>query len=158
MEGLAILADRSLPTILREHPFTRDLPPLLLDAVAGCSCKCAIPAGNYLWRQGGNADFFYLICTGCAALEIAIPHEGVLRLENVCDGEVLGWYWMLPATRWNVDAKATTPIDAVRVDGRQLRAACEENEALHHCLLERFNAVLARRLLSVQSRLIQAVS
>ncbi len=154
------MADQSLTltTGLREHPFTRDLSPLHLDELAGCSRECTIAAGDYLWRQGGPADFFYLICTGRAGLEISIPHEGVLRLENLGDGEVLGWYWLLPTARWNVDARAVSDLRALRVDGKLLRQQCERDPSLKCALLDRFSVVLAQRLLNVQARLVHAVS
>ena len=96
------MTDEALTASLREHPFTRDLDPLHMDCLANCSCECRIAPGDYLWRQGGKADFFYLICSGRAALEIAIPHEGVLHIEDIGEGEVLGWFWLLPSCRWNV--------------------------------------------------------
>src|SRR5262249_1968783 len=145
-------------TGLREHPFTRDLSPLHLDELAGCSRECTIDAGDYLWRQGGPADFFYLICAGRAGLEISIPHEGVLRLENVGEGEILGWDWLLPAARWNADARAVTNLHALRVDGKLLRQECDRDPSLKFALLDRLSMVLAQRLLSVQARLVHAVS
>ena len=161
MGGSPVLADQShqsLTTDLREHPFTRDLSPLHLDELAGCSRECTITAGDYLWRQGGPADFFYLICTGRAGLEITIPHEGVLRLENLGEGEVLGWYWLLPAARWNVDARAVTNLHALRVDGKLLRQQCDKDPSLKSALVDRFSVVLTQRLLNVQARLVHAVS
>jgi len=158
MDGVPVFVDHALTTGLREHPFTRDLSPFHLEELAGCSRECTIAAGEYLWRQGGPADFFYLISKGRAALEISIPHEGVLRLENLAEGEVLGWYWLLPTARWNVDARAVTNLHALRVDGKNLQDQCEKDPSLRCALLEKFSVLVAQRLLNVQARLVHAVS
>ena len=152
------MADQALTASLREHPFTRDLDPLHIECLANCSCECTITPGDYLWRQGGKADFFYLICSGRAALEIAIPHEGVLHIEDIGEGEVLGWFWLLPSCRWNVDARAITSIHALRVEGKLLRQKCDIDSSFHQSVLEKFAKATAQRLLVMQTRLIHAVS
>jgi CRP/FNR family transcriptional regulator, cyclic AMP receptor protein len=158
MEGIPVLADQPLSMSLREHPFARNLDLLHIDSLAQCSRECTIAAGDYLWRQGGHADFFYLICSGRAALEIAIPHEGIMQIENVGEGEVLGWYWLLPSCRWNVDARAITPVQALRVDGKLLRQKCEMDSSFHQSVLEKFALVITQRLLTMQAQLIHAGS
>jgi CRP/FNR family cyclic AMP-dependent transcriptional regulator len=158
MEGISVLADQSLTMSLREHPFARNLDPTHIESLVQCSRECTIAAGDYLWRQGGHADFFYLIYSGQAALEIAIPHEGILRIENVGEGEVLGWYWLLPSCRWNVDARAITPVHALRVEGKLLRQKCGMDSSLRLAMLEKFALVITQRLLTMQARLIHAVS
>ena len=158
MEGVRVLADQPLTMSLREHPFARDLDHRHIETLAQCSRECTIATGDYLWRQGGHADFFYLIYSGRAALEIAIPHEGVLCIENIGEGEVLGWYWLLPSCRWNVDARAITTVHALRVEGKLLHRKCEMDSSFRQSVLEKFALVVSQRLLTMQAQLIHAAS
>ena len=85
-KGGPVLTDKPRTTRLRDHPLTRDLGPLDLETLAGRSRGCTYSVSEHLWRQGAKADFFFLICSGQVALEIAILQEGALQIEKVGGG------------------------------------------------------------------------
>ena len=59
-----------------------------------------VRAGEYLFREGGTADHFYVVMHGRIALELMEPGTGALVLESAADGEVLDWPWWRPPYRW----------------------------------------------------------
>ena len=142
--------------LLTEHPFLKDLDPKHIHSLAACAQGRAFEAGEYLWRQGEEAGPLYLIRSGEVNLEISIPGEGPLPLETIAAGEVLGWSWLVPPYRWHFDARATTPVRALALEGECVREKCEQDSELGYRLLKRFTPVIAHRLEVTRARLIES--
>ncbi len=146
---------QTLTAILEQHPFAGDLEPKYVRALAGCAQNVQFDAGGYLWRQGDQADVFYLIRTGQVALEILVPHQGPLRVETINGGEVLGWSWLVPPYRWHFDGRAVTAVRALALDGNCLRRKCEEDHGLGYQVLKRFAPVIADRLTATRLKVLE---
>ena len=76
-----------LERIIREHPFFKDLDPKFVALVVGCARNVRFEAGEYLFREGDQADQFYLVRHGRVALEMVSPSGGVRSREKVI------WRW-----------------------------------------------------------------
>jgi CRP/FNR family transcriptional regulator, cyclic AMP receptor protein len=143
---------------LRDHPFARDLHPAHVERLKSCAHTCTFEAGDFLWRQGELANDLYLICSGEVSLEISIPHQGSVQIEAVGTGEALGWSWLAPHHRWQLDARAITPVVAFRLEGKCLFATMERNHDFGYQVLKRLTPVIARRLQTARSRVYQLCS
>jgi CRP/FNR family transcriptional regulator, cyclic AMP receptor protein len=139
---------------LKDHPFVRCLDATYFGTLDQYSVPWRIAAGDYIWRQGDEADFLLLICSGQVGLEIAVPLNAPLRIDIVAEGEILGWSWLLPPYRWHFDARALTRVCAFRIDGRALRDASERDPAFGYQLLKQFTGIIVRRLENAQRRLL----
>jgi CRP/FNR family transcriptional regulator, cyclic AMP receptor protein len=141
------------PRTLAEHPFFSGLSEPLLELIAPLATSERFEDGEYILREGQDADEFYLIQSGQVALEIYTPANGVLTVETIGAGEALGWSWMIPPHQWRFDARAIGMTRAVMIDGKRLRAACEENHDLKNELLIRVTQLIAHRLHATRSQL-----
>lgn len=108
-----------------------------------------------MWRQGDPAEVFFLICEGEVSLGIAIPGEGLVHIETVSEGEVLGLSWMLPPYRWHFDARAVGTVRAFALEAACLRRHCKMDSQLHYELLLRLMPVLSGRLDATRRKLIE---
>src|SRR3970282_900845 len=88
----------TLERIISEHPFFSGMPSEHIALLVGCASNVRFNAGTYLFREGGEANDFYLIRHGRVALEVFAPQRKPLVVGTVEEGEVLGWSW-LPAPR-----------------------------------------------------------
>jgi CRP-like cAMP-binding protein len=149
-----MMAKRGLESVLAEHPFFRDLPPDDLAYIAGCARNVRFEEGQYIFREGEQADHFYLIRHGRVALEIFVPERGPLVTETVAEGEVLGWSWLFPPYRWSSDARAVEVTAALALDGACLRAKCETDTRLGYELMRRFAQIIMERLHATRVRLL----
>ena len=70
------------------------------------------------------------------------------------EGDVVGWSWLVPAYRWMFDARATTGVSAVALDGACLRGKCDQDPALGYALMQRVSGVLYNRLQDARIRLL----
>lgn len=131
---------------LEAHPFTRDFPLECIDALAGCSANRDFRKGDYLWRQGDPAETFYLLFGGEVSVGMTTPNEGLVCIEALGAGDLLGWSWILAPHRWHFDAYAITDVRAMGINARCLRERCKMVPELHLELLRRLVPVIDHRL------------
>ncbi|HVO50649.1 MAG TPA: cyclic nucleotide-binding domain-containing protein [Thermoanaerobaculia bacterium] len=136
----------NLEPILSEHPFLKGMTSAEIAIVAGCARNETFQPGQFLFRQGAEADRFFIIRHGKAAVEVSAPPRGVLTIQTVSDGEILGWSWLVPPYRWRFSALAKELTRVIALDGRCLRQKCEEDHDLGYELLKRFADVVGQRL------------
>jgi CRP-like cAMP-binding protein len=102
--------------------------------------------GKFLFRDGDDANTFYVIRAGRVAIEIFSPKRGPITVQTVREGEVLGWSWLFPPYKWHFDARALELTRAISLDGKCLRNKCEEDHDLGYELMKRFSEVMIQRL------------
>jgi CRP/FNR family cyclic AMP-dependent transcriptional regulator len=135
-----------LSRLLREHPFVHDLDGDKINFLVGCASNVRFGADQYLIREGGEADASFLIRTGRIVLEIDVPGRGVRQIETIEEGEILGWSWLFAPYRWQFDARALSPVRAIKLDGRCLRNKCETDHDLGYELVKRLLYQVHQRL------------
>jgi CRP-like cAMP-binding protein len=135
----------TLDGLLREHPFLAGMQEKHLGVLTGCASNVKFDAGQAIFREGQDANHFYLIRHGRVAVDQHTP-GGVVTLQTVGEGEVLGWSWLVPPHRWRFDARAVDLTRAVALDGACLRGKCEADHDLGYELMKRFSVVIAQRL------------
>ena len=137
---------RTIEDILAQHPFFSDLKPDYIALLAGCARNTFFREGHYLFREGKDADAFFLVRTGQVALQMEAPGRPPLLVETIAEGDILGWSWLVPPYRWMYDAYAQKDTRAIAVDGKCLRGKCEDNHDLGYELLKRVTVIMEHRL------------
>lgn len=144
----------TLERILGEHEFFCDLDKPYLHLIVGCASNVRFEAGAYLFREGEEANRFYLIRHGRVALEIIPPQRPPIIVETLEGGDILGWSWLVPPHFWRLDARALEQVRAIALDGACLRKKCEENHDLGYELLKRFALIMEQRVQSMRLQLV----
>lgn len=147
----------TLNGILAAHSFLSGLEDRHLDLLVGCASNMRFDAGQFLLREGDEANQFYLIRQGKVAVEISAPGRGPIIILTLGEGEVLGWSWLVPPYRWRFDARAVELTRAIALDGKCLRTKSEEDHDLGYELLKRFAHVIERRLAATRIQLLMAI-
>jgi CRP-like cAMP-binding protein len=137
---------RSLEAILAEHPFVKGLHPELITVLMELASARAFHPGEFLFRQGEEADFFYLIDKGKVQVEAFFTSGGPVVLQTLTDGQILGWSWLVPPCEWRFDARSLEFTTAIVLDAKRLRQSMETDHDLGYELLKRFLGLLASRL------------
>ena len=148
----------NLGRVISEHPFCKGLEADYIDLLTGCASNVRFDRGHHLFRDGGEANHFYLIRQGKVLLEIHSSQCPSLSVETVEAGEVLGWSWLVPPYRWRFGARAVEPVSAIAVNGRCLRVKCEKNSDLGYELLKRTVEIMGQRLDATRFRLVDLYS
>jgi len=145
---------RKIAEYLAGHPFFEGLDNASVEELAGCASNEHIRAGQYLFREGGPADHFYVVMHGRIGLELFSPGRGPQVLDSVGEGEVLDWPWLIPPYRWMSDARAVVPTSVVSLDSACLRRKCEADPRLGYALVQRVAQVMSNRLQATRVRLL----
>jgi CRP/FNR family cyclic AMP-dependent transcriptional regulator len=145
----------SLEPILKSHAFFKDLAPELFEVIVGCASNAVFKAGEVILDEEEPADKFYLIRSGKVSIYIA--HPKTVGLQTLREGEILGWSWLVPPYEYRFSARADEPTQAVVLDGRCLRAKCEENPAFGYELMKRLAVVLTKRLEAARLQILDLV-
>jgi CRP/FNR family cyclic AMP-dependent transcriptional regulator len=148
------MAPESLERILGEHPFFGGMEEPYLQLFVDCASNVRFNAGDVIFREGGEADTFYLIRHGRVALETSAPQVGSVIIRTMGEGEVLGFSWMVAPYRWRFDARAMEPVRAIALDGRCLRGRSEEDHDLGYELMKRCAQVMEQRLQATRLQLL----
>jgi len=144
---------QSLEPILMAHPFFRGLAADDLRLLVGCASNVRFEADTIIAREGDSADQFYLIREGKVAVEAFGADRGSVIIQTLGPGELLGWSWLVPPYQWRFDARAVEMTRAISLNGKCLRAKCEENTRLGYELLKRVTGVFTERLAATRLQL-----
>jgi len=145
---------QTLEPILSEHPFLKGLKPDYLKILVGCASNVRFNAGQHLFREGEEANQFYMIRQGKVAVEVRAAELGPITVQTVGEGDVLGWSWLIPPYRWRFDARALELTRAITLDGICLRTKSEEDHDLGYELLKRFSNIIVERLEATRLQLL----
>jgi CRP-like cAMP-binding protein len=137
---------KTLEELLAEHPFFKGLDSKYVRLIADCASNAVFEEGEQIFREGDEANFFYVIRTGKVALEVFVPRRGPVNILSVEDGDVVGWSWMFPPYRWHFDARAMELTRVSAFDARCLRSKYENDPVLGYELMKRFAQVMLDRL------------
>jgi CRP/FNR family cyclic AMP-dependent transcriptional regulator len=144
----------TLQRILAEHPFFKDLEMPHLQLLAGCASNVRFNAGEVIFREGEEANLFYLIRHGKVAVEMFAPGRGPVIIQTLGEGDLLGWSWLIEPYRWRFEARAVELTRAIALDGECLRVKCEEDHNLGYELMKRIAHVIEHRLQATRLQLL----
>lgn len=143
----------TLERILAEHPFLQGMVKAQLKLLVGCASNVRFEQGEYLFREGEEANCFYILRHGRVSLETFAPEKGAITIQTLGEGEILGWSWLVPPHRWSYDGRALELTRAISLDGKCLRGKCEEDHDLGYEILRRFSVIISQRLAATRLQL-----
>jgi CRP/FNR family transcriptional regulator, cyclic AMP receptor protein len=144
----------TLQRILAEHPFAQGLNDRLLELLVGCASNVRFEAGQVVFKEGEEANQFYLVRQGKMSVEIYAAERGTVNVLTIGDGEVLGWSWLISPYHWRFDARALEPTRAIALDGKCLREKSERDHELGYELLKRVAHIMEERLEATRLQLL----
>ena len=144
----------TLKRILSEHAFFRGMEERYLDLLEGCASNVRFDAGEFILREGQQADIFFLIRHGMVGLEMFVPGKGAITILTVGENELVGWSWLVPPYKWRFDARALQLTRAIALDGKCLRDKSEKDHDLGYELLKRFVPIIEERLSATRLQLL----
>ncbi len=145
---------RTLEPYLAEHPFLKGLDHRFLEILVGCASNVRFDAGQFVFREGSEANNFYIIRHGKVSVEVFAAGRGSITIQTIGEGDILGWSWLIPPYNWRFDAKAIELTRAIALDGKCLREKCERDHDLGYELLKRFSHIIAQRLEATRLQLL----
>lgn len=143
----------ALVKFLGEHPLLEGFSPDHLETVAGCATTVRFNPGEVIFREGDEANQFYIIRQGLVEISVGSARRETVVVQTLSDRDILGWSWLVPPYRWHFNARSVEITRAVALDGKGLRTRCEEDYRLGYELSRRCIRVMEGRLHSLSLRL-----
>jgi len=134
----------------RDHPFLRTLSDEWIERLRPYAREVQYRENAFVFREGAEADTLYLLRSGAVALEQHIPTQGVVMVESLRAGDILGLSWLFPAHHWTLDARCVEPVQAIAFGADCLRDRMMEDQVLGHELLTHVVEALYQRLMRVR--------
>src|SRR6266571_1534764 len=135
------------------HPFFVGMSEHHIRLLADCAMELHFDAGHVIFREGESANRFYLIEHGKVALESSTLGDPI-KIEEIGDGDLLGWSWLFPPYAWHFSARALEDTTAIFFYGTVLRDYCEKDNSLGFELFKRMSVVMLRRLQAARQKLL----
>jgi CRP/FNR family cyclic AMP-dependent transcriptional regulator len=145
---------QTIEPLLAQHPFLKGLDQAHLKLMTGCAANKVFQPGEFVFREGEEANSFYFIRQGKIVVETYAPQQGPITIQTRTNGEILGWSWLVPPYRWHFDAKAVEQTRVIALDGKCLREKCEKDHDLGYELMKRFAVIIAERLEATRLQLL----
>ncbi|WP_030842286.1 cyclic nucleotide-binding domain-containing protein [Streptomyces hygroscopicus] len=116
--------------------------------------EVSFPQGARLFDENARADRFWIIRTGSVELDTYVSGRHTAVIETLGPNELVGWSWLFAPHVWHLGATATTPVRAYEFDATTVRSMCQDDPALGQAVTQWVGEVLAHRLRSARTRLL----
>lgn len=140
------MSNPSTTEYLSAHEFFSGFSDDVLKFLYECSSTREIKKGQILFRQGENADKFYVVKSGRISVQIPAIIGPDLEIQTLGKDQVLGWSWLISPYKWNFQAKAEEHSELLQFDGIAILARCEQEPKFGYELLKKFAGLMSERL------------
>ena len=143
-----------LRSVVNEHPLFEGLDNHFLYALHGCASEVEFETGDRTFEYGEPADSFYLIGQGRISLDIAVPGRGVIPVQTLQDGEVVGWSWLFPPYQWHFSGRALEATTAIAFDADCVRLLIAQDHEFGFEMMQSFSQIVIERLQAARIQLV----
>jgi CRP/FNR family transcriptional regulator, cyclic AMP receptor protein len=148
------MSESGILGIFSSHSFLGGLSQRHLMLLASGVQPFTAAPNEVLAREGEIAKAFYLIQAGHVELGLNTPDRGIVPIQTVGPGEIVGWSWLVPPHRWQFDCRATDAVKGLALNAEWLREKCEQDYELGYHLLKQLLTVVANRLAATRLQLL----
>jgi CRP-like cAMP-binding protein len=135
------------PELLRRFTFFGGLSMEQVVALAKVAQETTLEAGQFLFHEGDDLVYSYLVLEGEVALVFELEgRERDVVISDLREGELFGWSGILPPYQATASARATTACHVVAFDCLELRQYFEQDIEFAFVLTQRIAQLLRDRL------------
>ncbi|THA81545.1 cyclic nucleotide-binding domain-containing protein [Streptomyces sp. A0592] len=136
------------------HTILEAMAPEAREALLAHSHQVTFPVGTRIFDERRRAEKFWIIQCGTVDLDTHVPGHKNVVVDTLGYGELLGWSWMFPPYSWHLGATASREVRALEFDAAAVRRLCNEDSAVGRSVSVAVGAVIADRLDSARTRLL----
>ncbi|MDX2389433.1 MULTISPECIES: cyclic nucleotide-binding domain-containing protein [unclassified Streptomyces] len=136
------------------HTILEAMAPEAREALLARSQQVTFPAGTRVFNEHRRAEKFWIIQCGTVDLDTHVPGRKNVVVDTLGHGELLGRSWMFPPYSRHLGATASHRVRALEFDAAAVRELCNEDSAVGRSVSTAVAAVIADRLDSARTRLL----
>jgi CRP-like cAMP-binding protein len=134
------------------HPFLVDMGPHQRRLLEDAAKRIHFRPGEIIFCEGEPADGLYLIQEGTVQLEAFTRDKGLVPVQALGAGDVMGWSWLFPPCFRHFGARALEATDALFISGVPLRNECESDHDFGYELMKRLTQIILKRLQATRTQ------
>lgn len=119
---------------------------------------CEFLRDSSIFEQGEAAQYLYVLVRGEVLVRYKAYDGPVITVAHVGPGGVFGWSAALGRPAYSSGAICATNCQAYRIMGRALHHLCNQNPDSGMIILERLADVIAERLSSTHSQVLEMLT
>jgi len=147
------MSNQSTTEYLSAHEFFSEFSDDVLKFLCECSSTREIKKGQILFRQGENADKFFVVRNGRVSIQMPAIMGPTLEIQTLGKDQVLGWSWLISPYQWNFQTKAEEDSELLQFDGTAILARCEQEPKFGYELLKKFAGLMSVRLNAARQKM-----
>lgn len=140
--------------LVADFPVLARLAPDELARLSAAARIVRFGARQRVFSEGQHAEGCWLVHDGRVALDVFIPGQGLVVVQTLGPGDVLGWSWLVPPYRWHFGATATEPTTATELNTKELRALADADPEFGYALCLTLFTIMQQRLQATRARLL----
>ncbi len=137
---------------LRRQSFTQGMKADQLAKLATLAAEVPFQEDQIIFQAGERSVYLYLLVSGYVCIEIRTPVYSIC-VQALGPGGAFGWSSVLESHYTAFQVRALQPSTALRLDSKQLLAACHDDSELGIEIFSRLLQLVATRLRATESRL-----
>jgi CRP-like cAMP-binding protein len=147
------MSESSLVKKLHDISFLHGIDPLHLEQIASIAEVCEYVPTEILFHEGEEAEYVYFVVTGKIMLELCPSTIYQKSLMSVGPGEMLGWSSFVEQRHYASTGVVAAPTQLIRIEGKRLRAICDNDPEFGYDFMHRIMRGLAKRLTTTWTQL-----
>ncbi len=139
--------------LLKDIPLFRDLTKEELKQIAEITEEINLSKNSFLFRQGEEADSFYIILEG----EVEVIKEfskKEQKLVNMSKGAIIGEMAFLTETRRTGSIRATEKTKLIKISKEKFKKLMKEENIAVYKLIYRISQILSFRLARISEQFV----
>jgi len=136
-------------------PIFKDLPDEDIGALRPLAQRLDITEGDWLFRQGDEADCFYVVLSGGLDIEVRTPRGREHVVAHMGLGAVVGETSLLIGGQRSASAQATDPTVLLSFPDEGLRELLRADSMPAYRIVYRLAQALAQRLREIDAHIAQ---
>ena len=144
---------------LSEFALFRNLPEELLNKVAALGKEMAYSEGDFIFREGDQADKLHFLLNGEVVLKVKLTSrpESITVSAVSQQYESFGWSGIVPPYHYTASAVCTSDCKVLTIPGDGFTKLLEENTAAGFIVMRRLTELVASRLRNSRQALLKTL-
>ena len=144
---------------LSEFALFRNLPDELLDKVAALGEEVAFSQGDFIFREGEQADKLHFLLEGEIVLKVKLTSrpESITVSAVTQPYESFGWSGIVPPYHYTASAVCGADCKVLTIPGDSFMKLLETNPVAGFAVMQRLTEIVASRLRNSRQALLKTL-
>ena len=130
----------------------------MLDKLIPITDLLLFDENEFIFRQGDNANRFYMLKLGKVLLELKITGDITVFISAIKPGFAFGWSSMLDSEVYTVDALCSEPCEILSFRAEKIKLLFEKDHSLGYIMSQRLLRIIKKRYDTRTEQFIKTIS